>query len=249
MGFENKTALVTGGSRGLGKAIALELARHGCNVYFNYVSDASREKAEAVAAEIHQLGRRCLFFQVDVSRYDAVKTMADKIVETEGKIDFLVNNAGINHDKPLMTMSPEEWQTVIDTNLTGTFNCTRAILFQMFKEKFGRIVNMSSVTGLIGMAGQTNYGAAKAGIIGFTKCLAKEVANYNITVNAVAPGFIETDMIEHLKEDYRKKILSEIPSGRFGTSEEVASLVLYLLSDKAAYITGQTYPIDGGIAI
>jgi len=248
MRFENKIALVTGGSRGLGRSIALELAKEGCDVYLNYVSDSSREMAEAVVAEIQKSGHRSRAFQVNVSLYDPVKQMVDEIIAAEGKIDYLVNNAGINNDKPLMLMSPEDWQKVIDINLTGTFNCTKAVIIPMLKEKSGKIVNISSVTGMIGMSGQTNYGASKAGIIGFTKCLAKEVAKYNITVNAIAPGFIETEMVEHLKDDYKKKILSEIPVGRFGKSEEVASMVVYLLSEEASYVTGHVFPIDGGIA-
>ena len=227
MDLKGKTALVTGGSRGLGRGIAVELARQGSSVYLNYISPSSQEKAESVVQEIKQFGRNSQAFKVNVADYKEMKTMVDKIIEMEGKIDFLVNNAGINSDNALMMMTVEEWQKVIDVNLTGTFNGCRAVIVPMMKQKYGKIVNMASVTGLIGMAGQTNYGASKAGIIGFTKCLAKEVAKYNITVNAVAPGFIQTEMVDKLKEEQlrREVILKWMAKNGLNTYEEVAKIV------------------------
>ncbi|MFC1495858.1 3-oxoacyl-[acyl-carrier-protein] reductase [Candidatus Margulisiibacteriota bacterium] len=249
MNFDGKTAIVTGGSRGLGEGIALELARQGCNVFINFVSDSSKEKAEKVASQINGLGRKSQAFQVNVADYKAVKGMVDEIIKLEGKIDFLINNAGINKDKSFYLMSSEDWQKVIDINLTGTFNCSRAVIVPMLKAKYGKIINMSSVTGIIGMPGQANYGATKAGIIGFSKCLAKELAKHNIIVNVVAPGFIQTEMVDHLKPEYLAEMKKQIPSGRIGKVEEVAKTVAFLLTEEAAYITGHVIPIDGGIAI
>lgn len=245
--MQGKNALVTGGSRGIGKTIALELAGMGVNIAFTYHSD--QKSADATAAELAALGVKVVPVQVDSRDFSQVKEAVGKCVEELGSLHYLVNNAGVKLDKNLVMMSPEEWATVIDTNLTGYFNFSRNVIFTFMKQKYGRIVNVSSVSGLIGLPGQVNYSSSKAGIIGLTKALAKEVAKYNITVNAVAPGFIETEMTASLDEKVVKKYLEAIPAGRFGEASEVAKLVKFLLSDDAAYITGHVIPIDGGLAI
>jgi len=243
--LDGKTALVTGASRGIGKAIALALAAVGAKVAVNYARSA--EAAEAVVKEIADMGGEAIALQSDVSKADEVDAMVAAVMDKWGQVDVLVNNAGITRDTLLLRMKPEDWQAVIDLNLTGVFLCTRAVSKIMLKQRSGRIINISSVVGEMGNAGQANYSAAKAGVIGFTKAIAKEVAPRGITVNAVAPGFIATDMTHDLKSD---DILKFIPLGKFGQPEDVAGLVRFLAADPAAgYITGQVMNVDGGMVM
>ncbi|MCK9604786.1 MAG: 3-oxoacyl-[acyl-carrier-protein] reductase [Candidatus Omnitrophica bacterium] len=245
--LKDKVAIVTGGTRGIGRAIVLELAREGANVAFTYLR--SQQEAESLCGEVEKLGRRALSLQIDVRDFQKAKELVEKVKEDFGRLDILVNNAGINKDKALMLMAKEDWQDVIDTNLTGTFNVSRNAIVTFLKQKSGDIINITSVSGIAGMGRQTNYAASKAGIIGFTKSLAKEVAAYNIRVNAVAPGFIETDMLSSLKDEYKDAIVKKIPLGRFGRAEDVTGVVKFLLSDAAGFITGQTIVVDGGLFI
>ena len=244
MDFKGKTVILTGGSRGIGKACCEAFVEKGANLVFSYNSSQSAAKKLE-----KQLGRRALAVKADIKDYEQCKAVLDKTLKKFKGIDILVNNAGIIKDKALMMMALDEWKEVIDTNLGGTFNMTRACITTFLKQKSGSIVNMSSISGLVGMARQTNYSAAKAGIIGFSKALAKEVVAYNIRVNVVAPGFVATDMVNDLPDVIKEKILANIPSKRFGTVKEVADLVLYLASDKAGYITGEVVKIDGGLAV
>jgi len=245
--LKDRVAIVTGGVRGIGRAIVLMLAREGADVAFTYLR--STQEAESLSQEVAKLGRKCLPLQIDVRDFDKAKELVEKVKGHFGKLDILVNNAGITKDKALMMMNKEEWQEVIDTNLTGTFNVTRNAIVTFLKQKSGCIVNITSVSGIAGMSRQTNYAASKAGIIGFTKSLAKEVAAYNIRVNAVAPGFVETDMIAGLKDEYKNEIIKRIPLARFGKVEDVSGVVKFLLSDAANFITGQTIIVDGGLFI
>lgn len=247
MFLQNKVAIVTGGTRGIGRAIVLALAAEGCDVIFNYAK--SKEQAVSLVQEVKNLKRKALAYCADIKDYKKVKEMIDEAKEKLGGLDILVNNAGILRDKALVMMDPADWQEVIDTNLTGVFNATRAAIYGFLKEKKGDIINITSVSGLIGLPRQTNYSAAKAGIIGFTKALAKEVGSYNIRVNAVAPGFIDTDMVSAMPEKLKVEMLKLIPQGRFGKPEDVAKTVLFLLSDEAKYITGQVITLDGGLAM
>lgn len=243
--LQDKVAIVTGASRGIGKAIALALATEGASVAVNYASSSTA--AEAVVAEITAMGGQAIALQADVSQPEAVENFVKAVMEKWGKIDVLVNNAGITKDTLLLRMGLEEWQAVINLNLTGVFLCTKAVSKIMLKQKSGRIINIASVAGQMGNPGQANYSAAKAGVIGFTKTVAKEMAPRGITVNAVAPGFIATDMTEDLKAD---EILKFIPLGRYGQPEEVAGLVSFLAANPAAaYITGQTFNVDGGMVM
>ncbi|MGR3309586.1 MAG: 3-oxoacyl-[acyl-carrier-protein] reductase [Candidatus Brocadiales bacterium] len=247
MGIKGRTAIVTGGTRGIGKAIVLEFARQGVDVAFTYAK--STEQANALEDEIRKNGTRSMAVQSDSSDFNQSKEMINGVIKNFGRVDMLVNNAGITRDKALMMMSEEDWRKVIDTNLTGVFNCTRAVIVPMMKQKCGSIINITSVSGIIGMARQVNYSSSKAGIIGFTKSLAKEVARYGITVNAVAPGFIETDMVKALDKKYLEEMLKFVPMGRTGKAEEVAEAVSFLISDAARYITGQVLNVDGGMAM
>jgi len=242
-----KTALVTGASRGIGRATALELAKAGAKVALNFAGN--RAAAEEVAALIEAAGGEALLVQADVGDPAAVDVMIKAVVARFGKIDILVNNAGITRDNLIMRMKEEEWDAVIHTNLKGIFNCTKAVTRLMMKQKYGRIVNMTSVVGVMGNAGQSNYAAAKAGVIGFTKSMAKELASRNITVNAVAPGYISTDMTANLPEQAKSELQSQIPLQRLGNPEDVASAVLFLVSPGADYITGQTLHVDGGMVM
>jgi len=277
--LDGKAALVTGGSRGIGQAIAIRLAREGANVAVNYQSRKDQaadvidfinktdridnldelvkmidimdtvEQAKEVRDMIESMGRHAIICQANVGKMDEVSKMRDKAVAEFGKIDILVNNAGIVKDKSFVKMTSEMWDDVISVNLTGTFNCTKAVIEGMLERKYGRIVNISSVIGRMGNRGQANYAASKAGIIGLTQTLAKEFADKGVTVNAVAPGFIGTDMLKSVPANIMEKILAQIPMGRLGKPEEIASAVAYLVSPDAGYITGQVLDINGGLYI
>lgn len=242
-----KTALVTGASRGIGKAIALELAKHGANVAVNFAGN--KERAEAVANEIEEMGNQAITIRANVSDESQVKKMIKETIASFGNLDILVNNAGVTRDQLLMRMKEEDFDHVINTNLKGVFLCTKAVTRQMMKQRSGRIINIASIVGVSGNPGQANYVAAKAGVIGLTKTTAKELASRNILVNAVAPGFIKTDMTDELTEDQKQAILTNIPLEKLGTAEDVAKVVRFLASDDANYITGQTIHIDGGLVM
>ena len=247
MSLKDKVALVTGGSRGIGRAIALELGRRGAHVAVNYAGN--EKKAEEVVKELNDIGVQSFKIKANVSEEQEVKEMVKKVVKEFGKLDILVNNAGITKDNLLMRMKVEEFDDVINTNLKGAFLCTKAVTRQMMKQKSGRIINIASVVGVIGNPGQANYVAAKAGVIGLTKTTAKELASRNILVNAIAPGFIQTDMTDVLTEEQKGAILSNIPLEKFGKPEDVAKTVCFLASDDAKYITGQTIHVDGGLVM
>jgi 3-oxoacyl-[acyl-carrier protein] reductase len=246
MSFAGKTAIVTGATRGIGRAIALELARRGCNVGFNYI--ASHQGARALNDEMETLGGRSLSFQADVCDLAEARKMVQQVKEAFGNVDFLINNAGVTRDKAFYKQDEEDWQRVLEVNLSGTFNFTRAVITDMMKKTSGRVICLTSVSGLRGVVGQANYSAAKAGVIGFVHSLAKEVGPFGVTVNAIAPGFIETDMVEAVQE-VNKSLATTIPLRRLGKVEEVAKLVCFLLSDEASYITGQVIAIDGGVSV
>ncbi|WP_278341847.1 3-oxoacyl-[acyl-carrier-protein] reductase [Acidaminococcus fermentans] len=247
MTLVGKVALVTGGSRGIGRAIALKLAENGADVAINYAGNTAA--AEEVKATIEQMGRKALLIQCSVADTDGVQAMVNQVVKELGRLDILVNNAGITRDGLLMRMKEADWDDVMNTNLKGVYNCSKAVMRTMMKQKSGRIVNMASVVGEMGNAGQANYAAAKAGVIGFTKSLAKEVASRGITVNAIAPGFIATDMTRVLSDDQKAEMARTIPLGRAGQPEDVANAVLFLASEGAAYITGQVLNVDGGMVM
>ena len=245
--LDGKVALVTGASRGIGRAVALKLASEGAKVAINYAG--SQGKAEEVKAEIEKLGGEAILVQANVADSAAVEEMVAKVVEAFGTIDILVNNAGITRDGLLARMKDEDFEAVVDTNLKGVFYCTKAVAKLMMKKRSGRIVNMASVVGLTGNAGQTNYAASKAGVIGFSKSAAKELASRGITVNMVAPGFIATDMTDAMNEKAKEAVLGTIPLKREGSPSDVANAVLFLVSDNAAYITGQIVNVDGGMVM
>ncbi|OIJ17801.1 3-oxoacyl-[acyl-carrier-protein] reductase [Anaerobacillus alkalidiazotrophicus] len=245
--LKGKVALVTGASRGIGKAIALELARQGAKVAVNFAGN--QQKAEEVVAEIKALGSDAIAIKADVANADEVNMMVKETIGAFGSLEILVNNAGITRDGLIMRMKEDDWDAVINTNLKGVFNCSKAVTRQMMKQRFGKIVNISSVVGVLGNAGQANYVAAKAGVIGLTKTLARELANRNITVNAVAPGFIETDMTEELSTEIKQELLKQIPLAKLGSAEDIASAVRFLVSDEANYMTGQTLHVDGGMVM
>jgi 3-oxoacyl-[acyl-carrier protein] reductase len=245
--FEGKSAIVTGGSRGIGRAIVKELSRRGAKVAFTY--SKNREMAEALIGEIETAGGQALGFQADVTDTQAMEKMVQDVKTAFGSIDFLVNNAGITRDNLIMRMSEADWDAVIDTNLKGVFNVTKPVVAVMVRQRKGSILNISSISGVVGMPGQTNYSASKAALVGFTKALAKEVAKRNVTVNALALGLIDTDMTSALSDEYRQKMIENIPLGRYGSVEEVGKIAAFLLSDDAQYITGQVIQADGGLAI
>jgi 3-oxoacyl-[acyl-carrier protein] reductase len=245
--LEGKVCVVTGGSRGIGKSIAKKLASHKANIVINYTSN--EESALKAKEEIEEYGVKSMIFKCDVSKSSEVEAMIESVVKEFGKVDILVNNAGITRDGLLMRMKEDDFDKVIDINLKGVFNCTKSVTKYMMKKRYGKIINISSVVGIIGNPGQANYCASKAGVIGLTKSSARELASRNINVNAIAPGFIDTDMTSVLNEDLKESMLKNIPQNRFGEPEDVANLVLFLASDMSSYITGQVINVDGGMVM
>ena len=246
MRLKDKVALITGGARGIGRAIAMTFAKEGADIV---VADINLEIAQKTALEIEGLGRKALALEMDVTSYDQVEEGVNKILDKLGKVDILVNNAGIIKDNLLLRMSQTDWDAVINVNLKGAFNCIKAVSRPMVKQRSGRIISIASIIGLIGNPGQGNYAASKAGIIALTKTVAKELASRNINANAVAPGFIQTEMTAKLSEEIKKKMLEAIPLGKLGTPEDVANLCLFLALPESSYITGQVITIDGGMVM
>jgi 3-oxoacyl-[acyl-carrier protein] reductase len=248
MGLSGKVALITGSARGIGKAIALELANHGAKIVINDI--LPKNEIDKTLEEIRKSGDRAIGIRADITIFEEVESMVKEIINKFGKIDILVNNAGIIRDSLLIRMKEEDWDAVININLKGTFNCSKTVAKYMMRQKSGgKIVNISSVIGLVGNIGQANYAASKAGIIGLTKSIAKELALRNINVNAIAPGFIETDMTKRLSEKVRKDLQQQIPLKRLGTVKDIAKVVYFLVSDNANYITGQVINVDGGMVM
>lgn len=247
MQLKDKVAIVTGGSRGIGRAIAIELAKRGAKVIVNY--NASAGPAEEVVTAIKAAGGEASAIQADVSRFGEAQALIKAATSAYGRLDILVNNAGTTRDNLLALMKEDDWDLVLATNLKSAFNCSKAALRPMMRQKYGRIVNITSIVGISGNAGQTNYAASKAGMIGFTKSLAKEIGGRNITVNAVAPGFVETDLTRDLPAELKEAAIKVTPLGRWGKVEEIAYAVAFLASDEAAFITGQTVPVDGGMVM
>ncbi len=246
MRLKDKVALITGGARGIGQAIAMAFAKEGADIA---VADVNLETAQKTASEIELLGRNALPLEMDVTSYEKVEEGVNKILDKMGKVDILVNNAGITKDNLLLRMSQAEWDAVINVNLKGTFNCIKAVSRPMVKQRSGRIISIASIIGLMGNPGQANYAASKAGIIALTKTVAKELASRNINANAIAPGFIQTEMTAKLSEDIKKRMLEAIPLAKLGTPGDVANLCVFLASDESSYITGQTIIIDGGMVM
>jgi 3-oxoacyl-[acyl-carrier protein] reductase len=245
--LKDKVAIVTGGSRGIGRAIVSEFARHGVRVAFNFLK--SEDKALELKKEIEASGGKALIFKSDVKDYDGTRVMVEGVKSHFGRLDIIVNNAGILRDKALILMEEADWEDVLATNLSGAFNLIKAAIVTFMKQRSGNIINITSVAGIKGMPRQVNYSASKAGMIGLTKALAKEVGSYNVRVNAIAPGYIDTDMVKDFKEEYKEELLKRIPLGRFGKAEEVAKMAAFLASDESQYITGQVVTIDGGLAM
>lgn len=245
--FNSKVAIVTGGSRGIGKEIAKKLASLGANLVINYTS--REEEALNTKKEIEEFGVKCIAIKCDVSKSNEVNEMIERALEEFNQIDILVNNAGITRDTLLMRMKEEDFDKVIDINLKGVFNCTKSVIKPMMKKRYGKIINMASVVGIIGNPGQANYCASKAGVIGFTKSSARELASRNININAIAPGFIDTDMTRVLNDDIKSSMLANIPKNTFGKPEDVANVVAFLASDMSNYVTGQVINVDGGMVM
>jgi 3-oxoacyl-[acyl-carrier protein] reductase len=244
---DGRVAIVTGGGRGIGRAIAVRLAKEGAHVAITYRSNDAA--AEAAAEEVRAAGAQCEIFQGDVATHEDVAALFEGVGEALGRVEILVNNAGLTRDNLMMRMKESEFDEVLRTNLKGTYLCTRAALRPMIRARWGRIVNISSVVGLVGNAGQANYAASKAGIIGFTKSVAREVAQRGITANVVAPGYVETELTQSLKDDIKDQIKSQVPAGRFAEAEEVAGVVAFLAGEDAGYVTGQTLAVDGGMTM
>lgn len=248
--LEGKTSIVTGAARGIGAAVALKLAQHGSNIAFTYISDSSAEKAVALEAELNALGVKAKAYQSNAGDFAACETFVNQVLQDFGSIDVCVNNAGISKDNLLLRMTPEQWDDVMNINLKGVFNMTKQVIKPMMKAKKGSIINMSSIIGIRGNAGQSSYAASKAGVIGFTKSVAHELGSRNIRCNAIAPGFIETDMTHYLKDgDAATDFLKKIPLGRFGKGEEIADVTLFLASEMSSYVTGQVISTCGGLNI
>ena len=247
MKIQGQVALVTGASRGIGREIALELARQGANVAVNYAGNEAL--ANEVVAEIEAMGQKAIAIRCNVANADEVSSMVKATIEQFGSVDILVNNAGVTRDNLLMRMKEEEWDAVLNTNLKGVFLCTKAVTRPMMKQRKGRIINVASVVGVVGNAGQANYVAAKAGVIGLTKTTAKELAPRGINVNAIAPGFISTDMTEKLPDEAKNSLLAQIPLSRFGEPGDIAKVAVFLASEDSAYMTGQTLCVDGGMVM
>lgn len=248
--LEGKVAIVTGGARGIGEAIAMKFAEHGANVAFTFVSDGSTEKAKALEQKLNSFGGRCVAWQSNAADFEACERFVGEVLKEFGKIDICVNNAGISKDNLLLRMTPEQWDDVIEVNLKSVFNMTKHVIKPMMKARSGSIINMSSVIGEMGNAGQCSYAASKAGIIGFTKSIAKELGSRNIRSNAIAPGFVETDMTSYLKDgEGAEKYKADIPLGKFAQAEDIANAALFLGSDLGNYITGQTISVCGGLNI
>ena len=248
--LDGKVSIVTGAARGIGAAIALKLAAQGSHIAFTYISDSSAEKADSLVAEIEKLGVRAKAYKANAADYTACEIFVNSVIEEFGAIDICVNNAGISKDNLLLRMTPEQWDVVMDTNLKSVFNMTKQVIRPMMKARSGSIINMSSIIGIRGNAGQSSYAASKAGIIGFTKSIALEIGSRNIRCNTIAPGFVETDMTHYLNEgEAGKAFLDKIPLGRFGKAEEIANATLYLASDLSSYVTGQVISVCGGLNI
>jgi 3-oxoacyl-[acyl-carrier protein] reductase len=247
MDLSERVAIVTGGGRGIGRAIALKLAEVGATVVINDVGDST--PAEGVAEEIRGMGRESLVVLADVSQSTEVASLVDNVMEKYGRVDILVNNAGITRDQLIMRMSDDDWDKVLGINLKGVFLCSKAVLRPMMKQRWGRIISISSIVGLIGNAGQANYASAKAGILGLTRTIAKEVASRGITANAIAPGFIDTPMTQQLPEERKQELMNQVPLGFLGTPRDVAEVIAFLASEEARYITGQVVTVDGGISL
>ena len=248
--LDNKIAIVTGAARGIGEAIALKLAEHGAHVAFTYVSESSAEKAAALANKIEAMGVRAKAYRSNAGKYEEAEAFVNDVVKEFGTVDVCVNNAGISKDNLLLRLTPEQWDEVMEVNLKSVYNMTKQVIRPMMKAKKGSIINMSSIVGVRGNAGQTSYAASKAGIIGFTKSIAQELGSRNVRCNAIAPGFIETDMTHYLKEgEAAQKFLEKIPMGRLGSAEEIGNTTLFLASDLSSYITGQVISACGGLNI
>jgi 3-oxoacyl-[acyl-carrier protein] reductase len=246
--LENKVVIVTGAARGIGEGIAIKMAEHGASVAFTYVSESSAEKAKALEDKLLGMGVKAKAYRSNAGEFSACESLVNDVVKEFGSVDVCVNNAGISKDNLLLRMTPEQWDDVMDINLKSVFNMTKHVIRPMMKAKRGSIINMSSVIGLMGNAGQGSYAASKAGILGFTKSVAKELGSRNIRCNAIAPGFVETDMTSYLKEgEQADKYRAGIPLGRFGTSEDIANVTLFLASDMSGYVTGQVLSVDGGL--